>query len=267
MTSWLIWAAVIFGVTSIVVNRVLHSPVGLIGATSYSDAIRQGRIIEAGMRFIFQFIQGLVWFFQNVLYWPWSVGRRFVLWACKRYYALWRWVVIGKDGYSSKPRAGMMVTATVLASAFAIPFTISMAELAGDTFMYTVFGEEEVVFLHNTHLSEKGKTHTIDGSFTYPSSPDTSLYYVVEDDVFSNIWSIAKHGRLFYPDSVASSVPPVPSRCKIVSFGVRQKFFVQRLQIYPQMLYATCCPDQHVCPSVGDIKQSAILQQPVAKND
>lgn len=270
MTSWLIWAAIIFGVMSIVTTRVLNAPVGLIGATSYSDAIRQGRIVEAGMRFIFQFVQGLVWFFQNVLIWPIRLSRRITLWIGRNYYRLWRWVVIGKDGHSSKPRAGMMVTATVLASVALIPFTLAMAEFTGDSFMYTFFGDEEIVFLHNSHLTKDSKSHTIDGSYTYPSSPDTSLYYVVEDDLFSNVWSVIKHGHLFYPDGVASSVPPVPSRCKIVSFGVRKKFFVQKLQIYPQLLYATCCPDQHVCPFVGEVKQTAIqpvIRQRYAKND
>jgi hypothetical protein len=261
MTSWLIWAAVIFGIMSIVTQRVLRAPVGLIGATSYSDAIRQGRIVEAGMRFTFQFVQGLVWFFFNVLYWPLTIIRRFVIWVCKTYYRFWRWFVIGKDGYSSKQRAGLLVTATVLVSAVAGSLSLTMLEFTGDTFKYVFFADEEIVFLHNTHLGEKGKYHTIDGSYTYPSSPETSLYYVVEDDLFSNIWSIIKHGHLFYPDGVASSVPPVPSRCKIVSFGVRQKFWVQRVQWYPQMLYATCCPDQHVCPSVGEIKQASIPQR------
>jgi hypothetical protein len=107
----------------------------------------------------------------------------------------------------------------------------------------------EQVYLTNSQEIVPGENeHSVQGCHALPCTDDNSVYYRIRASNFNEAWSVL-HGRgLFYPDFVAAAVPVSISRCNITSYGLRIKFLMRGLDIYPDLLRTECTPLQDIAP-------------------
>lgn len=185
---------------------------------------------------------------------------------------IWDRLVYAKDQYDtpyfSKKRAAGVLAATFLAAA-CLP---TVTTLGIDTALYaTTVHKNEVLYLYNSQeIFPEKNIHSIQGCIDAPCTPENSLYFRSQPRLFNHIWSILDHGGFYYPDYVAGAVPPVMSKCEVTTYGIRFKPFIDRWDIYPDVLTAACQPidvkgGAHLAPiwtAPADTRSTAITPAP-----
>ena len=189
------------------------------------------------MRFLYQFMVGLAWFYENVVR---RITRPFVraaLHLFRGYRALWERVVYLETGHFSRVRAGLMVTATAAVFYVAVPVLLFVLH-AG---LYLLTAKQHEVFLtQSQEIYPDEDVHAARGCEELPCTDQNAVYYRIRPHGFHQAWSILRGQGLFYPDYVAAAVPPGISRCTVRSYGLRVKFLMRQADMYPDLLQARC---------------------------
>lgn len=164
----------------------------------------------------------------------------------KWYRALWAFFVYKRNDENvlifSKARAGIFLVVSSLYLWYGLVPTFT---LAVDTGLYfaTVKHDETVYLSFSQEIDPENDIHSIKGSEDLVTDDTNGFYYRVEPSLFNQLWAITHKGNLFYPDYVASAVPAGNNNiCTVTSYGIRLKSFMRRMNIYPQMLSASCRP-------------------------
>jgi hypothetical protein len=203
-------------------------------------------------KFWYQFLQACHWIYANVFR---PISR--LLFKPVPY--LWRWfrllwdkAVYYEDQFQnrqfSKTRAGMfLLVSAVSAWYLVVPALIMIVDTA--IYLATVKHNEQVYLTNSQEIDPGENEHSVQGCHALPCTDDNSVYFRIRASNFNEAWSIL-HGRgLFYPDYVAAAVPVSISRCKITSYGLRIKFLMRGLDIYPDLLRTECTPLQDIAPA------------------
>jgi hypothetical protein len=196
-------------------------------------------------RFLAQFVLASHWIYQNILAPAGQYGSIPLRHIFRWYRWLWDKVVYREDQYKnrlfSKTRAGVFLTATIV---FAWFILLPLLGLLFDTAVYfATVQKDEVVFLTNSQeIIPEENVHSIQGCHSLPCTDDNSVYFRIRATLFNEVWSLVRGEGLFYPDYVAAAVPLTISRCMITSYGMRIKFVVRNLDIYPDVLQTECTP-------------------------
>jgi hypothetical protein len=168
--------------------------------------------------------------------WAWCLGR-----------ALWNRFVYVEDQYKnrmlSKKRAAIFTIASaVFAWYIFVPAVIFLYDLG--LYLVTVKHDEVVYLTNSQEIIPEENVHSVQGCHQLPCTDANSFYFRIRATLFNEVWSVV-HGRgLFFPDYVAASVPLSISQCKITSYGVRLKFVMRGMDIYPDLLRTECEPLQ-----------------------
>lgn len=201
------------------------------------QVLHETQVLARFLRFIYQLAHGLVWFYENVFR---RIARPFVRaakWLYARYRAVWDWFVYTKTGHFSRVRAGALVTATV-AMAYVTPH---LALFVYDAGLFAATSRHESVYLtFSQEIYPEYDIHSVKGCEALPCDDQNAIYYRVRPHYFHQIWSVFKHGTLFYPDFVAAAVPPGVSKCQVLSYGFRIKFLIRQFDVYQDLLEISC---------------------------
>lgn len=196
-------------------------------------------------RFVAQFVLACHWIYQNILSPAGRFGSIPVRHLFRWYRWLWDKVVYRQDQYKnrlfSKTRAGLFLTATVV---FAWFILLPLLEFLFDVGLYlATVRRDEVVYLTNSQeILPQENVHSVQGCHSLPCTDENSVYFRIRATPFNEVWSLVQGHGLFYPDFVAAAVPLTISRCTITSYGMRIKFVVRNLDIYPDVLRTECTP-------------------------
>lgn len=154
-----------------------------------------------------------------------------------------------KDGDEvfSKKRASMVVSLTAAFVMACNPFSFTVGPVTvpegpiPDAILYAATVDKERV---NLHMSEQPSEnyYTVDGAYTYPSTPEDSVHYRIQDGTFNEMWSWGAKGHPFYPERIKAAVPPVPSWCEVTTYGLRWRAFSRYFNTYPYILDVKCDP-------------------------
>lgn len=210
----------------------------------FSTAGRAAEEAAATARFLGQVWLGITWVYEHS---GW-LGRS-IRWLAARVWYGYRWLW-DRAVYRhpapgvrlvSKTRAGLMVLATWAFLWFA---TFPVLELVlWDSWMFTFFHHiDEPLYLRgpqglNGVLDE---THAIRGCRELPCDETNSVYFRVENDLMSNLWSLAHLRGLSFPEYVAAAVPYETTLCRASSFGIRLRGTSRWLNYFPQLLDVSC---------------------------
>jgi hypothetical protein len=202
-------------------------------------------------KFWYQFLQACHWIYANVfrpisrlLFKPFPY-----LWRLFRF--LWDKAVYYEDKFQnrqfSKTRAGVfLLVSAVSAWYLVVPALVVLVDTA--IYLATVKHNEQVYLTNSQEIVPGENEHSVQGCHALPCTDDNSVYYRIRASNFNEAWSVL-HGRgLFYPDFVAAAVPVSISRCNITSYGLRIKFLMRGLDIYPDLLRTECTPLQDIAP-------------------
>lgn len=204
---------------------------------TFARRVRENIVVVAVMTFLYQFLVGLAWMWEHIL---WPVTRpiwRAAKWVFFRYMRLWDRVVYLKSGHFSRVRAGLMVTATLATLYLAVPISVFIA----DVMLFVVFYDTEEVYLTGSQEIDTAENiHNVKGCETAECTPESALYYRVQDNTLNSLWSWLAHGHPFYPDYVAASAGNGFLKCTVTSYGVRWRLVTRNLEWYPYMLQARC---------------------------
>jgi hypothetical protein len=201
------------------------------------QVLHESQIVARFLRFLYQLAHGLVWFYENVIR---PVTRPFIRaakWVYFRYRELWDWFVYTKSGHFSRTRAGALVTLTV-AFIYALP---KAALLTYDAGLFLVTSKYEDTYLtFSQEIYPDYDIHSVKGCEELPCTDQNAIYYRVRPHYFHHLWSLYKHGSIFYPDFVAAAVPPGISKCHVLSYGFRIKILIRQFDIYQDLLEISC---------------------------
>jgi hypothetical protein len=202
-------------------------------------------------KFWYQFLQACHWIYANIfrpisrlLFKPFPY-----LWRLFRF--LWDKAVYYEDKFQnrqfSKTRAGVfLLVSAVSAWYLVVPALVVLVDTA--IYLATVKHNEQVYLTNSQEIVPGENEHSVQGCHALPCTDDNSVYYRIRASNFNEVWSVL-HGRgLFYPDFVAAAVPVSISRCNITSYGLRIKFLMRGLDIYPDLLRTECTPLQDIAP-------------------
>jgi hypothetical protein len=202
-------------------------------------------------KFWYQFLQACHWIYANIfrpisrlLFKPFPY-----LWRLFRF--LWDKAVYYEDKFQnrqfSKTRAGVfLLVSAVSAWYLVVPALVVLVDTA--IYLATVKHNEQVYLTNSQEIVPGENEHSVQGCHALPCTDDNSVYYRIRASNFNEAWSVL-HGRgLFYPDFVAAAVPVSISRCNITSYGLRIKFLMRGLDIYPDLLRTECTPLQDIAP-------------------
>lgn len=162
----------------------------------------------------------------------------------RQYRKLWSVVVYRRDTYGdlrlSKTRAGVFLTGTLVAAWCAI----GIAGFVYDSFLYfaTGYHDEEMYLTSSQEIDAYGNVHAVKGCSSLPCSDTDSVYFRINPSAFNHVWSFIHNRAPFYPDFVSAAVPPGFNRCVITSYGLRIKLLMRGLDLYPELLKASCVP-------------------------
>jgi hypothetical protein len=214
-------------------------------ADAASFRARRRGDVAAMNRFVAQFVLACHWIYQNIL------GRagRFLSIPARYLFRGYRWlwdkIVYRQDQYKnrlfSKTRAGLLLTATLVFAWFILIPLLGFLFDAG-VYLATVRKDEVVYLTNSQEIIPEENVHSVQGCHSLPCTDDNSVYFRIRATVFNEVWSLVQGHGLFYPDYVAAAVPLTISRCTITSYGMRIKFVVRNLDIYPDVLRTECTP-------------------------
>lgn len=108
------------------------------------------------------------------------------------------------------------------------------------SYALTAHVNESIYLRGSQELSASDSLHAVKGCRVMPCDDADAIYFRVENDLFSNLWSLS-HGRgLFFPEYVAAAVPYETTQCVASSFGFRFRGTVRWLNLFPQLLAVSC---------------------------
>jgi hypothetical protein len=198
-------------------------------------------------RFLAQLILAAHWIYQSILR---PVGR-FASIPLRHLFRGYRWlwdkVVYVEDPYKnrmfSKTRAGVFLTVSIVFAWFIlVPALVFLFDVG--LYLATVRKDEVVYLTNSQEIIPEENVHSVQGCHSLPCTDDNSVYFRIRGTLFNEGWSLV-HGRgIFYPDYIAAAVPLSISKCTITSYGVRIKFVVRGMDIYPDVLSTECAPLQ-----------------------
>jgi hypothetical protein len=200
--------------------------------------------------FLFQVLRALLWVRENVMAPVFRWGMTWIVKPAWRWYRrTWDRCVYYVDEFGerrfSKVRGGLFV----LATAAVLYASNDLAILTVDAVLYMATVKHETLYLNNSQeITPKHNVHSAYGCHALPcveNSPgvdNNTIYFRIRPSWFNHLWALAHTGYLFFPDYVAAAIPPVVNRCTIVSYGVRWKFVVRQMDIYPDLLAVSCQP-------------------------
>jgi hypothetical protein len=134
-----------------------------------------------------------------------------------------------------------MLAVSVIGTWFVlVPLLVFLFDLG----LYTLtVRKDEVVYLTNSQeILPQENVHSVQGCHTLPCTDENSFYFRIRATAFNEVWSLVHGHGLFFPDYIAAAVPVSISKCKITSYGVRLKFVMRGMDIYPDVLQTECAP-------------------------
>lgn len=219
--------------------------------TSRSTIGKMAYEVGVTAKFISQLVSASSWVWINFFLPAWTFiftgpGR----WFVNKWVELWRWFTPYKDKFGntkfSRTKGGIMILGTLM-----LPFVLfQMMLFTADASLYfATVKRDQVVWLSSAQEIIPGENtfsvqgceklvERADGSKT--CSEANTLYYRVSPSALNQIWSLfAGHG-VFFPDRVVAAVGADWSQCEIESYGIRFRLFMFLLDVYPNLLTATC---------------------------
>ena len=165
-----------------------------------------------------------------------------IIW--KIYGPVWNKFAYMPDGSFSKVRGSVTLLASIIGAWALYGFMFFAADVVLYAFTARV---DEVVYLSNAQeIIPEDNIHSVQGCEVetageeFSCTADKSLYFRIDPDTFSTVWSLLSNGTLFYSDYVAATVAPGWEKCTITSYGFRMKVFLRGFDIYPKLLSANC---------------------------
>jgi hypothetical protein len=198
-------------------------------------------------RFLAQVILASHWIYQNIL----SPAGRFASIPVRHLFRWYRWlwekVVYKEDQYKnrmfSKTRAGVFLTASIV---FAWFILLPLLGFLFDIGLYfaTVKHDETVYLTNSQEIIPEENVHSIQGCHDLPCTDENSVYFRIRTTWFNEAWSLVHGHGFFFPDYIAAAVPLSISKCTITTYGLRMKFVMRGMDIYPDVLTTECTPLQ-----------------------
>lgn len=208
---------------------------------------------KSAHRFFIQFALALGWVWKYLLHPIWRAISWVFRGLFRQYRKLWALTVYRRDHFDnlrlSKRRAGLFVVGT----AAGLVCLYGIIGFATDTALYFTTGHhDEVMYLTNSQeVDAPGNVHAVKGCDKLPCSDSDSVYFRLNPSAFNHVWSLIHNHMLFLPDYVSAAVPPGLNRCIITTYGVRAKFLMRGLDIYPELIRASCTPVTSLHPGQG----------------
>jgi hypothetical protein len=207
--------------------------------------VKTAKDLTAFGRFIAQVVVAAIWMYETILR-PtagfFAVPLNFLVGWYRR---LWARLVYVEDKFKqrqfSKTRAGLLLTTTLLFLWFAL---LPLLGFAVDVGLYfATVKRDEIVYLTNSQeILPEENVHSVQGCHALPCTDENSFYFRIRGTLFNELWSLVNGYGLFYPDYVAAAVPLSISECKITSYGLRLKFMMRGIDLYPDVLKTECQP-------------------------
>lgn len=210
-----------------------------------SAAGRAQREVTSIQRFFAQVTVAAFWSYRNLLAPVLSFLAIPAHWGWRLFRFLWDRFVYVEDQYQnqhfSKSRAGLFLTGSGIFVWFIL---LPILGFLFDAAVYfSTARNDEVVYLTNSQeILPEENIHSVQGCYALPCSEENSAYFRIRWSLFNQAWSLAEGHGMFLPDYVAASVPLSISTCKITSYGIRLKFLVRGLDLYPDLLRSECTP-------------------------
>jgi len=210
-----------------------------------SFATRSRADATAFRRFLWQLAAGAIWIYEALLR---PVARVLAvpllfLWRCYR--RLWDRVVHVRDKFGnrlfSKTRAGILLVVSFVGIWYVlVPLLMFLVDLG--LYALTVRKDETVYLTNSQEILPQENVHSVQGCHTLPCTDENSFYFRIRATWFNEAWSLVHGHGLFFPDYIAAAVPVSISKCHITSYGVRLKFVMRGMDIYPDVLQTECAP-------------------------
>ncbi len=210
-----------------------------------SFAARSRDDLTAFHRFLWQLAAAAIWLYETLLL-PLALflamPLRF-LWRCYR--RLWDRLVHVEDKFGnrlfSKTRAGIMLVISLVGVWYVLlPVLMFLFDLG--LYALTVRKNETVYLTNSQEILPQENVHSVQGCHTLPCTDENSFYFRIRATWFNEAWSLVHGHGLFFPDYIAAAVPVSISKCQITSYGVRLKFVMRGMDIYPDVLQTECAP-------------------------
>lgn len=205
------------------------------------DLIVNSRAFVAAARFWAQLTAAALWIWIKILR---PAGRP--LWAAlgwlwTRWRAAWDAWVYDDQGRFAWNRGGIFLSGTLVV----LYLTPAFLALLFDAGLYAATVSDDRVYLtQSEEIYPDDDVHSIKGCAARPCTDQNTVYYRVGPSAFNHLWSLGHNADLFYPDEVAAAVPPGMNDCLVRRYGVRAKFLMRRMDIYPKALRIMCEPVQ-----------------------
>lgn len=201
--------------------------------------VKEGGMIANAIKLMYQVLAAMYWIWSNLVTkilipFQYIGGGIWNVWV-----KLWNKVVHRKDGDFSYSRAGVLLAAT-LAFIYMLP---TFLLLTWQTTFYFVTGGVDTVYLtQSQEIYPDDDIHSVKGCTSLPCSDQVAVYYRVAPTLFNQMWSLVVQQDIFMPDNVAAAVPPGLSECKVHAYGLRLKFLMKKMDIYPDAIEILCEP-------------------------
>jgi hypothetical protein len=235
-------------------------------AKSESRLERMHEDANAFHRFVAQFTIASIWFWQYILRPIWPAFSWIFRSLFRQYRKVWSLVVYHRDEFGNlrlgKARAGLFLAGS-LVSLF---FLYSIVGFVYDSAMYGLTSRtNELMYLTSSQeIDATGNVHAVKGCDKLPCSDADSVYFRITPSAFNHVWSLIHNHMVFFPDYVSAAVPPGLNRCTITSYGIRIKLLMRGMDIYPELLKASCTPVTSLSPG-EDISHHDVRSPPVSR--
>src|ERR1051326_3323704 len=173
----------------------------------HSASSRTRREIGIVLRFLYQAGMALRWLWGYLA--PVRRGvRRVLYWIWLGYLWLWNRLTFTTSSVGvrvfSPVRGGLMLVVTVMFSWLLI-FPLLEFSFDAPTYLLTAKINESVYLKGSQEIDARISTHAIKGCHKVPCDDQDAIYFRVENDLMSTLWSLL-HGRgLFFPEYVAAA--------------------------------------------------------------
>lgn len=210
------------------------------------DSVAQAqKKVSAWYVFFYQVVTSVALIYRRWLSPVFGFLERPVGWLWFQYRRLWDFVVYTeKDGQRrfSKIRGAAMILWTIGSLWGAWHIVLPTLWDAG-WYAATARVNETVYLTDSQEIYPDDNIHAVKGCEALPCSDQNTIYFRVRPQYFHHLWSMVHEGSpftLFFPDFIAPAVAPGLNKCKITSYGIRLKFLMRNLDIYPDLLAAEC---------------------------
>lgn len=210
----------------------------------YSRSARAREDIAKTGRFTFQLWQAILVLRQ----WIVIPTAEWLVWLIRHtvrgYRRLWAYTVYRRttDGVLlfSKTRAAGFLLASGLFCWYAM---IPLAVFTLDGVVYSVSAQhnEKMYLFGSQEIDPATGAHNIEGADHMPWTPEDSMYFRAEDDMFSNVWSLTHKGVLYWPENIGAAVPYGYNWCTVSYYGFRLRFWGVK-NSFMRVLDVSCVP-------------------------